>query len=558
MITKYIITEYAKNHKLLLIAYAIVVLIAFPIDAMAMSYIYGKIFNQFNTKKRDLKVIRNFFISAIIVWIVVRLSRYLKTYLNAKIIPSFYRYSREVLFDHVISKYKVNYSEPRMGDILTTFTEIPYNIYSLSNRMLNEHIPIAFALLGIIGYTFYINPYFGAIMLAGFLISIYITYKMSDKCIRANRLEHDHYKVMNEDIQDKFSNLFNIYTSNTDEYEKLKNYINGEKLENLTIDSINCSGSLKMYITIISTILFAIVFYFIYTMYENRTLATTLLITSTIMLTRYFNYFSSFFAGLGYTFHIIGSLQADDKFLYEVKDINRTNNESPQQKRKNFVIKNGNIKFSNVSFKYDGSNKVILDNVSFSIQPNKVSSIFGRSGMGKTTVVKLMMGFYKLHGGNIYIDGQNTNSVDLELLRSNISFVNQKVDLFNDTVINNIKYGNNATIAQIQRYIEQNRILPVFKNLQNGLNTVVGVNGANLSRGQRQTVLLLRAMMRNTKIIIFDEPTSALDPKTKSTIMGLIKRLSRGKTVLIITHDRDVLKYTDYKYRLDDGKLIQI
>lgn len=551
MITKYIITEYAKEHKLLLITYSIIVLIAFPIDAMAMSYIYGKIFNEFSKKKQSINTIRNFFIAAVIVWIIVKGCKYIKSYLNSMIIPSFYRYTREVLFDRVISKYKVNYSEPRMGDILTSFTELPHNIYSIANRMLNEHIPILFALIGIIGYTFYISRSFGFIMLIGFLFSAYITYIMSNKCIVANNKEHKEYKVQNEDIQDKFSNLFNIYTSNTDEYEKIKNYIKEKDLELLTIDSINCSGTLKLYVTIISSILFIISFYYIFKMYKNKFLPTTLLITSTIMLTRYFNYFSSFFAGLGYTFHIIGALQVDDKFLEDVKDIDIS------KRVMSLKIPRGSIKFLNVTFKYDNSNKYILNNSTFTIEPNKISTIFGRSGAGKTTIVKLMMGFYQLHGGYIYIDGQNINNIKLEKLRSNISFVNQKVDLFNDTVIHNIKYGNNVSSYQIQRYIEQNQILPVFKNLQNGLNTIVGVNGANLSRGQRQTILLLRAIMRNTKIIIFDEPTSALDHKTKTSIMSIIRKVSRGRTILIITHDSDVLKYTDYKFKLEDGNLIR-
>lgn len=551
MITKYIITQYAKEHKLLLITYIIVVLIAFPIDAMAMSYIYGKIFNEFGKKKHNLIAIRKFFITAIIIWIIVKICKYIKTYLNSKIIPSFYRYSREILFEQVISKYKVNYSEPRIGDILTSFTELPSNIYSITNSMLNDHIPILFALIGIIGYTFYISIPFGAIMLIGFFFSAYITYIMSNKCIIANNTEHKEYKTQNEYIQDKFSNLFNIYTSNTDEYEKIKNYIKEKNLEELTLNSIKCTESYNLYVTFISSILFIIAFYYIYTMYKNKLLPISLLITSTIMLTRYFNYFGSFFASLGYTFHNIGALQIDDKFLDDIKDIDFS------QKVKSIQITKGSIIFKNVTFKYDNSNKYILYNSSFTIESNKINTIFGRSGVGKTTIVKLIMGFYQLNSGNIYIDNQNINQINLDKLRSNISFVNQKVDLFNDTIIQNIKYGNNITTYQIQRYIKQNNILPVFKNLQNGLNTVVGVNGSNLSRGQRQTILLLRAIMRNTKIIIFDEPTSALDPKTKVSIMNLIKQLSHKRTILIITHDQDILQYTDNKYKLENKQLIR-
>ena len=543
-----ILKEYVKENKGLISIYLLVIIIAFPIEAMAMSYIYGKIFSQFN-KGTNHQAIRNFFILAIIVWFLVKLCRYIKSKINQQLIPSFSRFTRNYIFDLILKKYKVNYSEPRIGDILTNISEIPWNLFSLATRILNEHLPIVLALLGIIAYTFYINVWFGLLLMVGTLLNLYLTYKTGGECVDVNMEEHKLFAELNEKIQDKVGNLFSIYTSNTEEYERLKNHIREKEMEAKRAESIGCSGRLYMDSAIISTIMFALSLFIIYRMYKGNMIETSLLITVTIMMTRYFSYFSSFFGGLGYTYHIIGTLKQVDHFLEP----------GVQSKAaKQVQIKKGTILFKNVSFKYEGSSKPILDNATFGFHTNSVNTIFGQSGIGKTTLVKLLMGFYKLNGGEIYIDGQSISNTNLDNLREQISFVNQKVDLFNTTVLDNIKYGNNATTAQIQRTIQQYRIMPVFKNLPNGLQTVAGVGGSNLSRGQRQTVLLLRALMRNTRVIIFDEPTSALDPRTKGVLMGMIKKVSASKTVIIITHDKDVLRYTDHKYQFANSKVTNL
>lgn len=549
-----IIKEYLSENKKIIILYIIVLIIAFPIEATAMSYIYGKLFKEFNNN--NVYIVQKYFLAAVVVWIIVGLCRYIKARLNAQIIPSFYRFSRDYLFTKVINKYKINYSEPSLGDILTNFSQIPSSLFSLMHRMLNDHIPVFLSLIGIICYTFYINPYFGGLMFIGFIISIFVSYYKSGECVDLNFKEHSLYKESNENIQDRIGNLFNIYTSNTDEYEKLQNYIREKKIEDMSRKSIECTGQMKLFTTISSGILFAISLSIIFYLFKNKLVATSLLITATIMMTRYFSYYSSFFSGLGYTYHLIGTLKVGDKFLQNNNDQIEPDNKIINHKKNKIIIKNGEIMFKDVSFKYLNSEKHILKNSTFIIKPKKITTIFGRSGTGKTTLVKLLMGFHKLNSGKIYIDKQSIDqTIDITSLRDQISFVNQKVDLFNVSVIDNVKYGNNASTSKIQKYILENRIMPVFQNLSNGLNTICGVNGSNLSRGQRQTILLLRVMMRNTPIMIYDEPTSALDHKTKSVIMGLIKRISKSKTTLIITHDSDVLKYTDFKMRLENNSL---
>jgi ABC-type multidrug transport system fused ATPase/permease subunit len=549
-LSKTIIKKFISNNKKLIISYLLVIIIAFPIEATAMSYIYGKLFKEFGSKGPNAIIIRNFFILAIIIWVVVGICRFIKNLLNREIIPRFYSFSRDYLFNLVLNKYKLNYSQPQLGDILTNFTEIPSTLFSLMYRMLNDHIPVFLSLCGIIGYTFYINYLFGIIMLIGLLCMIIISYYKSKECVDLNFQENTYFKQINENIQDRISNLFNIYTSGTEEYEKLLNYVREKEMEDKSKISMGCNGSMSLYVTFGSAILFAISLYIIYNLFKNKTVKIALLITATIMMTRYFSYYSSFFSGLGYTFHLIGTLRSADQFLGgEFIDNVK---EFPDK----IKIIRGSIVLQNITFKYPQSNKIILENASLKIQPNKITTIFGKSGSGKTTLIKLLMGFYKLDNGSIYIDGSSIENKNIEHLRSQIGFVNQNVDLFNMSVYENIKYGNNASNSRIYKYILEHKISSVFNNLTNGLNTKCGVNGSNLSRGQRQIVLLLRVLMKNTPILILDEPTSALDHNTKSIILKIIRKLCSKKTVIIITHDNDVLKYTDNKVRLINKKLI--
>jgi ABC-type multidrug transport system fused ATPase/permease subunit len=177
----------------------------------------------------------------------------------------------------------------------------------------------------------------------------------------------------------------------------------------------------------------------------------------------------------------------------------------------------GDIEFKNVSFGYPGSGTSVgaksLDNVSFKINPRDSVAIIGTNGSGKSTIIKLMCGYFRPTEGQILFDGVDLREIDREHLRNNISMVSQKVVLFNRTVLENICYGTNIPKEQVVPVLNRLQIMSVFHKLPQGLDTMAGARGERLSGGQRQIVYLLRSYLSNKPITIMDEPTRSMSSK---------------------------------------------
>jgi ABC-type multidrug transport system fused ATPase/permease subunit len=229
--------------------------------------------------------------------------------------------------------------------------------------------------------------------------------------------------------------------------------------------------------------------------------------------------------------------------------------------RKSLIINSGDISIQNLSFAYgsnnDNSNNKIFNNFTLNIKSGEKIGILGESGNGKSTLIKLIMGYYPVSNNTIFIDGADINNYNLESIRLQITYINQNTKLFNDTIFNNIKYGNSLSTEYINSLIKQFNLTTVFDNLQDGFNTNVGVNGDKLSGGQKQIIQLLRAFGKKSKIIILDEPTASVDPITKEIIIQIIKYLSVNSTLIIITHDISNLKIVNRIIKISHGKIIE-
>lgn len=204
----------------------------------------------------------------------------------------------------------------------------------------------------------------------------------------------------------------------------------------------------------------------------------------------------------------------------------------------------GDIIFRNIYFKYPKSQSYILNNLSFKISSGHRLGIIGRSGSGKTTIMKLLIKLYSVDSGTILIDGKDIDSFNIDHLRKSINYVNQKTTLYNDTILYNIQYGNNETREKILKIIEKYQIT-VFDSLNSGIDTNVGLLGSNISLGMQKMIILLRGILREGNIIIFDEPLTSLDPDTRKKVLKMIKEECSQKTVLVITHDMEIVPYMD-------------
>ena len=220
--------------------------------------------------------------------------------------------------------------------------------------------------------------------------------------------------------------------------------------------------------------------------------------------------------------------------------------------------KRGSVEFVDVSFRYEKDQKDILSHLSFAVNPGQVIAFVGESGVGKSSAISLISGYYFSTGGSVLVDGVDTREWDLVALRSRIAVVPQEVALFNDTIRANIKYGSfNASDADIENAARDAHIHDFIERQSKGYDTIVGERGIKLSVGQKQRVAIARAILRNPEFLILDEPTSALDIETEQYITKALEKLMRGRTTFIIAHRLSTVRKADKILVIRDGAVAE-
>ncbi|MDR8524986.1 ABCB family ABC transporter ATP-binding protein/permease [Shewanella fidelis] len=257
---------------------------------------------------------------------------------------------------------------------------------------------------------------------------------------------------------------------------------------------------------------------------------------------------------LGFVYREIRGAFANIERMFDLLD--KTPQINDQQDAYDMALTKGKISFEHVGFRYDS--RTILDDVSFSIQPGEKVAIVGDSGAGKSTLVKLLFRFYDVVEGKIVIDGHDIRHVTQDTLRQAIAIVPQDTVLFNDTLIENIRYGRpEASLDDINAAIKMAHLHEFIATLPEGAQTKVGERGLKLSGGEKQRVAIARAILKKAPILVFDEATSSLDSHSEQAILSALKEVAKGHTSLVIAHRLSTVVDADRIIVLSQGKVVE-
>ena len=551
--------DFIKENIYLFILFIISILLSYPLEAIILPQIYSRFFTSIK-KGVNKKMFIKYFIYIIIVLTIIYLSYILMGYVEIKFLPKMNEFIINFIYKNILLKNKNNYTEIEFGKLISRTNLLPTILRDFNNLLFIWIFPRFITIFVIISYFFYVNYKLGCVALLFLIILFSYNWSNYDKCINTSSIRYKYFEKKSEEIHDKLSNIFSIYSAgNVDKeldifYKNTGAYI--DKFE----DNLKCINYNKFVNIILLLLSFIVLNFMVIYFYYKKEISLTLLIATLLTITYYIPCFYTITSTFRELIHSLGVFREIDPFIKDIYLYDKENKENKKYEEKNGInndkiIKYGNIEIKNLVFSYDGINNVIK-NISLNIKDGDKIAITGNSGNGKSTLIKLLMGYYKVDNNMIYIDNIDINEYELNNLRTQISYVNQNTKLFNTTIIENIKYGTHMTDKDVIAIINDIGINDLYSNLEHGYNSKVGVGGDKLSGGQRQMVHILRCFGKKNKIIILDEPTSSMDVYTKSLIMKAIKKLSKNCTLIIITHDKELLQLVEKVVVIKSGEIV--
>lgn len=491
----------------------------------------------------------------VIIYVTVAISRTIYTFLLTKAIQSGIKELRNDV-NKKINKLPIKYFDKNQSG--NTMSRLTIDVETISNAMQQALIVIVSSITLIIVMVYVIvrmgvesNNYLIPFLIISIIPISYIAARISiKKSQNIFNIRFDEYGRLTGFLQEKYSGLkeIKLYNKEDDIIEEFKDA--NEHLAHLVYKSNMISGI----ITPVLNFCIYLVIVLIIISGGNDVLSGMIKLGTLQAFIRYTWRMNNPIMDLTQLTSTLQSSKAAEKRIYEF-----LNEKDESEDSGNILLNNveGEIEFDNVSFSYF-ENKTVLKNVSFKVEKGKTIAIVGPTGSGKTTIINLLMRFYDLTEGKISIDGININEVKKDNLREVIGMVLQDTWLFNGTIFDNIKYGNeNASYEDVIKACENAKIDHFIRTQPLGYNMIINEEADNISGGEKQLLTIARAFVSNPKILILDEATSTVDTRLEKQIQDVLKTLMQGRTSIVIAHRLSTIVNADKIVVLKDGEVIE-
>lgn len=542
---KFMYTFYEENKTLVLMSISASIFKS-GLDSIVIPRTLANVFNSLadaDTKGAEkFQEFRQTLLTLIMMWILMKIIYAVSNYCRKHLEPRITEYIINKLVNAVFNKYEAVNELSDVSILINKIHLIKKNLQELFFLIFTIFIPrLSVLAVSLVNITI-LNNKIGIFLTTAIIVQLMILYNTYNKCINTSFDEIETQDKMYEYMQDVFSNI-NIVQATTDGYNReLHNIgkLTTEISEKEDI-SISCVNTQQNYSFTINLVVFMTVLAIIYGFYSSYQITNKEVVKIILSVNGMFENIYDFAYYIPEFFNRMGVMNSNEAFIKELMSHMKDTDEIIEH----LTLKNHTIIFKNVTFTYDTYS--ILQYYSVTIPENKIVGLFGQSGSGKSTFIKLIFGIYQPQEGEIYAGNIPIIKKNCRALRKYICYMHQQsVSLFDKTIFENITYGYEDTPRQrIIDLFEKFNLYGIFQKLDGDgpkysfLNNPSGKNGSNLSGGQKSILHLLRLDLNDSaKIIILDEVTSALDNQSRDNIIEYIKYLkSKEKTILVISHD---------------------
>lgn len=438
----------------------------------------------------------------------------------------------------------------KVGEIIQRFTRADNYVYSLIDQGIFSIIPYLITSFLAFIVILWINWILAIIYAFFILVYVAVTIRKTDPIIVYQKKLNKVYEKMYGDIFDRTPNIVSIKSNATEELEYRRNVGNTDKGFGLNNSQVAMWMKLSFWQSLIFTVSFLALFGGgMYLVSIGR-----VSIGQFIMLLAYINFVSNAVNMLGGQYKKLqeglATIKRSEKIFEEIPE----NYDAPEAQ----VLQDpkGELEFKNVHFSYE--KEKVLNDISFKAEAGKMVAIVGKSGEGKSTLVDLISRYNIPQQGKILLDGIDINKIQLKSLRDAIAIVPQEIDLFNDTIKNNIGYSKiGASEEEIIRAAKLAHCHEFIAEFPKKYEQIVGEKGVKLSTGQKQRVAIARAILRDPKILILDEATSALDSESEKYVQEALQVVMKNRTTFVIAHRLSTIRKADLILVIEDGKIVE-
>ncbi len=472
--------------------------------------------------------------------------RFIQVYYISFIGQDIIRQVRDKLYKHLLYLDIVFFNKNHSGDLISKITNDINRIQQAVSTQIATIFQEVLTIIALVGMTIYLNnelAFYGLVVMP---LALWPLSKLAKKMKKISFSSQEKNSDIVAHLGESFNNIEIIKASFTQELESERFYKHNKKFFALNMKAVKTNELVSPIMEIMGAI----------------AIATVIIIGGQYVIDDKMTA-GSFFSFVTALFMLYTPLKRLSSVYNSLQDAIAANERINQLFQEYAKIKSGDdilsdniqkISFKNVTLKYD--DKIALENISLDIKKGEKLALVGGSGGGKTSFINLIMKFYEPISGQIKFDDMNLKNIKLSNLRQNIAIITQRVYIFNDTVANNICYGQTYNKNKIINTLKNVDAYKFVSKLENGIDTVLNESGTNLSGGQKQRIAIARAIYKNPQILILDEATSALDNKTEKTITNLLEKVSKDKIVIIIAHRLSTIKNAKKVALLKAGKII--